>query len=60
MNKYSFEVSIEAATQQEAEAKLKAAATLMQKLKTNELVRLADFVKNDPVKTALAKKYLGL
>jgi hypothetical protein len=60
MNKYSFEVSIEAATQQEAEVKLKAVATLIQKLKTNELVRLAEFVRNDPVKTALAKKYLGL
>jgi hypothetical protein len=60
MNKYPFEISIEAQSEQEAEAKLKAAATLIQKLKTNELVRLAEFVKNDPIKTALAKKYLGL
>jgi hypothetical protein len=60
MTKYSFEISVEAMNQQEAESKLRAVATLIQKLKTNELVRLAEFVKNDPVKTALAKKYLGL
>ncbi len=60
MNKYPFEISIEALSEQEAEAKLQAAAKLIQKLKTNELVRLAEFVRNDPVKTALAKKYLGL
>jgi len=60
MNKYSFEVSIEATTQQEAEIKLIAASTLMQKLRAREIAKLADVVKNDPVKTALAKKYLGL
>ena len=60
MNKYNFEITIEAATPQEAEAKLKAAATLMARLKANEITRLADVVKNDPGKTALAKKALGL
>lgn len=60
MNKYSFEVSIEAATQPEAEVKLLAASTLMQKLRAREIAKLADVVKNDPVKTTLAKKYLGL
>lgn len=60
MNKYSFDITIEAITQQEAEAKLKAASVLMQKLKANEITRLADVVKNDSVKTTLAKKYLGL
>lgn len=58
--KYNFDMTIEAASQQEAEAKLKAAATLMQKLKANELTKLADVVKNDPVKTSLAKQALGL
>lgn len=60
MNKFSFEVSIEATTQQEAEVKLIAASTLMQKLRAREIAKLADVVKNDPLKTALAKKYLGL
>lgn len=58
--KYSFEVNIEAATQQEAEVKLLAASTLMQKLRAREIAKLADVVKNDPVKTTIAKKALGL
>jgi hypothetical protein len=58
--KYSFEVSIEAQTQGEAEVKLAAASVLMQKLKAREIAKLADVVKNDPMKTSLAKKALGL
>jgi FixJ family two-component response regulator len=60
MKKYSFEVTIEAITQQEAEVKLTAASTLMQKLTAREIAVLAQVVKNDPIKTALAKKALGL
>lgn len=60
MNKYSFDISIEANSQEEALAKLKAASVLMQKLKPNEITRLADVVKNDPIKTTIAKKALGL
>ncbi|PZR19974.1 MAG: hypothetical protein DI538_30710 [Azospira oryzae] len=60
MNKFSFDVSVEANSQEEAMAKLKAASVLMQKLKPNEISRLAEVVKNDPIKTAIAKKALGL
>lgn len=60
MNKFSFEVTIEAESQGQAEVKLAAATTLMQKLKARELAKLADVVKNDPVKTSIAKKALGL
>jgi hypothetical protein len=60
MQKFSFDITIEATSQQEAVEKLKAATTLMQRLKANELKKLADVVKNDPVKTAFAKKALGL
>lgn len=60
MPKHTFEISIEASTEQEAVEKLKAASTLMQKLKANEITKLAEVVKNDPMKTALAKKALGL
>lgn len=60
MNKYSFEVNIEAQTQGEAEVKLLAASVLMQKLKAREIAKLADVVKNDPIKTSIAKKALGL
>jgi hypothetical protein len=60
MKKFSFEVSIDAQTQGEAEVKLTAATTLMQKLKAREIAAMAEVVKNDPVKTAFAKRALGL
>jgi hypothetical protein len=60
MNKYSFDISIEAASQQDAITKLQAATVLMERLKPNELKKLAEVVKNDPIKTTLAKKALGL
>lgn len=60
MNKFSFDVSVEANSSEEALAKIKAASVLMQKLKPNEISRLAEVVKNDPIKTAIAKKALGL
>jgi hypothetical protein len=58
--KYTFEINIEAPTQEEASAKIQAASTLMQKLSAREISKLAEVVKNDPAKTALAKKALGL
>ena len=60
MNKYNFEITIEAQTQGDAEVKLQSASILMQKLRGREIAKLADVVKNDPVKTALAKRALGL
>jgi len=60
MQKFCYEISIEAKTDMQAENKMKALAVLASKLSTKELVRLADIVKNDPIKTALAKKYLGV
>jgi hypothetical protein len=60
MGMYNFEVTIEAASEQDAVEKLKAASVLMQKLKPGEIKKLAEVVKNDPVKTAIAKKALGL
>lgn len=58
--KYTFEINIEAPTQDEASLKIQAASTLMQKLSAREIAKLAEVVKKDPVKTALAKKALGL
>jgi len=58
--KFKYDVHIEAPNNKDAEAKLTAAATLMQKLNASELTRLAQVVANDPVKTAIAKKALGL
>jgi hypothetical protein len=59
VNKHSFKITIEAATEQEALQKLQAAVTLIEKLKTQEIKKLADIVKNDPVKTAIARNALG-
>lgn len=58
MKKFAYELTIEASLEQEADSKMKALAVLATCLTAQELQRLADIVKHDPVKTALAKKYL--
>lgn len=60
MAKHTYNFSIEAPTEQEAETKMKALTVLASKLNTKELDKLAHIVKNDPVKLALAKKALGV
>lgn len=60
MKKYHYDISIEAKTDMEAEAKMNALTTLASKLSEKELSKLAHVIKHDPVKTALAKKYLGV
>lgn len=60
MKKYSYDISIEAASEAEADAKMKALSVLAKKLNTKELLKLADIVQNDPIKTAIAKKALGV
>ncbi len=60
MNKYQFEITLAALSPTEAEAKMKALTTLASKLTEKELSKLAHVIKHDPVKTALAKKYLGV
>jgi hypothetical protein len=60
MNNFRYEITIQAATAQDAEEKLRAASMLMEKLQLREIKRLADVVQNDPVKTAIAKRALGL
>lgn len=60
MTKHQFTVTIEARTEAEAEQKVKAVTTLISLLNAKELTKMAHVVKHDPVKTALAKTYLGL
>ena len=57
---HEFNISIPAKTETEANEKMKALIALASKLSAKELSGLAHIVKNDPVKTALAKKYMGL
>lgn len=60
MKPFQYNLTIEAATEAEADTKMKAITILLKKLKANELAKLADVVENNPMKTALAKKALGL
>ena len=60
MKKFHYDISIEAKTDSEAQAKMAALTTVAAKLSQSELTKLAHIIKHDPVKTALAKKYLGV
>lgn len=60
MKKFHYDISVEAKTETEADAKMTALTILASKLSQAELTKLAQVIKNDPVKTALAKKYLGV
>jgi hypothetical protein len=60
MNKYQYEITIEAKSENEALSKMQSLTILASKLSEKELSKLAHVIKYDPVKTALAKKYLGV
>jgi len=60
MKKFHYDISIEADSETEADGKMTALTTLAQKLSAKELTKLAQIIKNDPIKTAMAKKYLGV
>lgn len=60
MKNYSYKLTMQEKTEQDADQKMEALLTLAAKLSVQELSRLAHIVKTDPVKTALAKKYLGV
>ena len=60
MKKYSYDFEIEANTEKEADAKMQALTIIAGKLNNRELEKLAWIIKNDPIKTALAKQALGV
>ena len=60
MKKYTYELDITATSENEANTKMQALSLLASKLTARELDKLAQVVKNDPIKTTLAKKALGL
>jgi hypothetical protein len=60
MTTFNYEINIEATTEAEADTKMKAITILVKKLKSTELAKLAHIVQNDPIKTAMAKKALGV
>lgn len=60
MKKFHYDITIEAQSGSEADAKMTALTTLASKLTQAELTKLAHVIKHDPVKTSLAKQYLGV
>ena len=60
MSKFSYDLEISASSENEADTKMNALTILALKLSAAELDKLAWIVKNDPIKTALAKKALGV
>lgn len=60
MKKYTYDFEIEANTEKEADAKMQALTIIAGKLNNRELEKLAWIIKNDPIKTALAKQALGV
>lgn len=60
MKEYNYNVKVPALLEKEATEKVAALAVLASNLTAKELTKLAHIVKNDPVKTAMAKKYLGV
>ena len=60
MKQYNYNVKIPALLETEANEKAAALATLASNLTAKELSKLAHIVSHDPVKTAMAKKYLGV
>ncbi|QHS60831.1 hypothetical protein [Chitinophaga agri] len=60
MTKHNFKFTIEARTEKDAEEKIKALTVLAAMLSAKELAKLAQVVTYDPIKTAMAKTYLGL
>ena len=60
MKNYTYKVTLEEKSEQDADAKIEALSILAKKLSVKELSKLAHVIKTDPVKTALAKKYLAV
>ena len=57
MRKFEYDISISANTQSEADAKMKALVTILNKLTTEELLKVAQVVSN-PAQLAVIKAKL--
>lgn len=57
---FDYDFKLSASSEQEADTKMKALSVLAARLNAKELAKLADIIKNDPVKTAMAKQALGV
>lgn len=60
MNAYQTQITIKAKSPDEANKKMQAIYILLDKLNEKELTKLSLVVKDDPIKTRMAKMALGL
>lgn len=60
MEKHQYDITIEAKSEKEADEKMGALSVLASRLTSVELKKLAHIIQHDPIKTAMAKKYLGV
>ncbi len=57
MKKFEYEITVQAVNQTEADVKMKAIITILCKLSTDELTKIADVVSN-PVQLSMIKSKL--
>jgi hypothetical protein len=60
MKPFTYKINVHATDSEEAEKKLLAVCALLDNLSEKEISKLAYIVKNDPVKTKMAKLALGV
>jgi len=60
MKEYTYDFTVKAQSEAEAEQKMKALQVLASKLKANELSKLAHVLEHEPLKVKIAKSALGL
>lgn len=59
MKKFEYEIAVPAATQAEADTKMKALIQIVNKLSASELEKISEVV-NSPVQLAMIKSKLGV
>ena len=57
MQKFEYDITVQAQTQSEADKKMKALVSILNKLNTDELIKVAEVVSN-PVQLAIIKSKL--
>jgi hypothetical protein len=60
MKPFTYKINVHATDSEEAEKKLLAVCAFLDNLSEKEISKLAYIVKNDPVKTKMAKLALGV
>lgn len=60
MTTFKFNIEVDAINKVEAQSKMQSVCDLLTKLNEKELKKLAHIVMNDPLKTAIAKRALGV